>query len=520
MTMVALLGNPVESASPLTLATPHKLSQMLTESTVTHSTPQLKEIPISNSTAALRDIPTEVPTTAAATDVYDDDDDDRCRTCPSINADNTTPDPTFLQNWDYFTFLKELDALHNEFFPPSTGASIASTHETQTDTITPAGSIVATSDPPAVAEPDTITFLKDLEALDNELTLMRSTRTCLPRTIDATYIPTPVTTSAERNSNETYHDENHHSDHGYANHQHDNNASNNRVNEIRDHADRTTNDSRRDDHQHDDKNKTNATEQAAHNNKTRDNDGSIQPLSPMWHSRQHTSSFPIIGHNQHNRPTDSAPSAMQQCEVAMPKTDNTPEETLAQLWSVLAQLEEVNKQFAQWLNTLTIDKTTTTPDNTPGNQMNPLKAPTATTPTIIQIIPSQHNKHQADTCYETRVNDPTGGRFLLLSPSDRHLPNVRTPPWPPPTSQIKGPNQDLPWNHTQIINLLSIPDARLFRPMPYRHNPIRPSPILNRTPSPSDFMSKHDHKHVRFKTTAPCNPGPMSFWPKEDMRPP
>jgi len=187
MTMVALLGNPVESTIPLTLATPHTLSQMLTEPTVMHPTLQLKETPISHSIVALRDIPMDVPMTAATSNVYDADDDDRCHTCPSINDNNTTPDPTFLQDWDYITFLKELDAPHNELFPHSTGASIVSTHETQTDTITPAGSIIATSNPPAAAEPDRITFLKDLDALHNELTLMHSTRTFLPRTTDATY---------------------------------------------------------------------------------------------------------------------------------------------------------------------------------------------------------------------------------------------------------------------------------------------------------------------------------------------
>ena len=128
-----------------------------------------------------------------------------------------------------------------------------------------------------------------------------------------------------------------------------------------------------------------------------------------------------------------------------------------------------------------IEKTTTTPDNTPGNQMNPLDAPTATTPTIIQSIPSQHNKHQAYTFFATRVNDPTGGMFLLLSPLDRHSPNVHPPPWPPPMSQMKGPNHNLSRNHTQITNLLPTPDARLFRLMLHRHNPIWPSPIPRRT---------------------------------------
>jgi len=186
-------------------------------------------------------------------------------------------DPPVAAEPDRITFLKELAALHNELFTHSTGTTIKSTQDTYpTDTIMPASSIVATSDPPAAVEPDRTTFLKELDALQNKLTLMRSTRTFLQHTTDATYIPTTVTMNndqehtvsiSERNSNETHHNEKHHNDHSYAHHPHDNHASNNRVNEISDHADRTTNDCRWNEHQHDDKNKTHATEHAAHEKK-------------------------------------------------------------------------------------------------------------------------------------------------------------------------------------------------------------------------------------------------------------
>jgi len=493
MTMVALLGNPVESASPLTLATPHTLSQMLTEPTATNPTPQLKDTPFSHSFASLRDIPTEVPTTAATSDIYDADDDDRCRTCPSINDDNTTPDPTSLPTWDLRTYLTERFALYNELFPLSTGASIVSTQATRTVPITPADSLVATSDPPAATDPDRTTLLKELDALSNalhnELTRMRSTGTLPTCTTDNNCISTTVTTdnnrdqivniNDERLSNATHHDDNQHSNHGYAHHPHDNHANDTQINEISD-ADRTANDRRSDD----DQNKTNATEQAAHDNKPCENDGCIQPMSTMWHSRQYTPTSPIIGsatNTQHQRQTEFAPSARNLREVETINAANKPDPTLAQLWSVLKQLEEINIQFARWVDTLTSERTTTTPDNTPSNQMNPLDAPTVTMPTIIQSTPSQHNKHQAYTFLVTRGNDPTGGMFLLLSPSAKHLLNVHIPPWPPPRAQTKGPNQDLPWNHTQITNLLSTPDARLFRLMPHEHNPIWPSPIPRRT---------------------------------------
>jgi len=76
MTMVALLGNPGKSASPLPHATPNKLSQTLKEPTVTHPTLQPQKTPIFYPNAALRDSPMDVSTTAAASNIYDIDNDD------------------------------------------------------------------------------------------------------------------------------------------------------------------------------------------------------------------------------------------------------------------------------------------------------------------------------------------------------------------------------------------------------------------------------------------------------------
>jgi len=47
---------------------------------------------------------------------------------------------------------------------------------------------------------------------------------------------------------------------------------------------------------------------------------------------------------------------MKQREVETTNAANKPDPTLAQLWIVLAQLEEINIQFARWLDTLTIEK--------------------------------------------------------------------------------------------------------------------------------------------------------------------
>jgi len=51
-------------------------------------------------------------------------------------------------------------------------------------------------------------------------------------------------------------------------------------------------------------------------------------------------------------------------------TDDKSDTTLTQLWCLLAQLKVINNQFSQWLETLTIEKSTMTPDNTPGIPMN------------------------------------------------------------------------------------------------------------------------------------------------------
>jgi len=45
---------------------------------------------------------------------------------------------------------------------------------------------------------------------------------------------------------------------------------------------------------------------------------------------------------------------MKQHAVETTQTDNKSDTTLAKLWILLAQLEDINNQFAWWLDTLTI----------------------------------------------------------------------------------------------------------------------------------------------------------------------
>jgi len=117
-------------------------------------TPQTQKTQISYSTAALRDIPMDVPMTAATAD----DDDNRCCNRSSIDDDNSTIDHTFFQEWE--EFYKDFQHSIN-----STSAPSARIKETHSD-IVPAGSIaVAASNNPAAAEPEHITFTKELDAL-------------------------------------------------------------------------------------------------------------------------------------------------------------------------------------------------------------------------------------------------------------------------------------------------------------------------------------------------------------------
>jgi len=219
--------------------------------------------------------------------------------------------------------------------------------------------------------------------------------------------------------------------------------------------------------------------------------------------------------------SNSANTDIQQSPQQTP-TDDTSNTTLMQLWILLAQLEVINSQFALWLNTFTIKKSTTTPDNTPGNPMNLSDAPSETTPTIIWSTPSLPNQQPAHPQLAACVSDPTGWMFLLMSPSDRHPPTVHTPLAPLQSHNQKATTK------TFHGTLHGSPTCSLPL-MPISYNSCRTNTIPSGHPSylttshipcPLDFRNKNDHKHVCFRTPTLCHPGPMIFWPKEDMHPP
>jgi len=76
MTMVALIGHPAKSASPLPTMIISTHCQVLQEPTASYLTMQHPETNDFYLTAVLCNIPMDIPTTAAALDANDDDDDD------------------------------------------------------------------------------------------------------------------------------------------------------------------------------------------------------------------------------------------------------------------------------------------------------------------------------------------------------------------------------------------------------------------------------------------------------------
>jgi len=145
MTMVALIGHPAKSASPLPTMFTSTHCQMPNEPTASYLPTIYPETNVFPLAAVLHDIPMDIPTTAAAFDAddNDNDDDDRGRSYHLSSAHDAIPtiDPTFLQEWD--TFYTEFLAFVN-----STGALTPSTNE-NTSKHKPAGSVVATNNPPA-----------------------------------------------------------------------------------------------------------------------------------------------------------------------------------------------------------------------------------------------------------------------------------------------------------------------------------------------------------------------------------
>jgi len=230
-----------------------------------------------------------------------------------------------------------------------------------TDTaILPVGPVAAACNFPAAETPEYLTFLQELDELHNKLTLLLSSSTSHPSIIEPKTTPAKDATDndvcakidhttadsaqiAIEHHGKVYNDCD-------DNRKQANRESENRANDTSDSAKRNNDDRDKTEHKHDDR-ENNKQSNATRNNHKCDN----QQYTPTFETTRSQT------HQQRHRQTDPAPPAIM--ERNMPPTDNKSDATLAQLWSLLAQLEEINTQFALFLDTLTTPESSTTPSN-------------------------------------------------------------------------------------------------------------------------------------------------------------
>jgi len=131
MTMVTLIGNPVQSASPFTSPTLPKECKRLLNPNASKNNPQQHEKPTFSLIAPPRDIPTYVSTTAASTTTVDDDNDDCHLSHPlCVIDDNFEITPAFLLQWEeFYNGYIQLDKSLGASTPSNTEKTTASLPE-------------------------------------------------------------------------------------------------------------------------------------------------------------------------------------------------------------------------------------------------------------------------------------------------------------------------------------------------------------------------------------------------------
>ncbi len=185
--------------------------------------------------------------------------------------------------------------------------------------------------------------------------------------------------------------------------------------------------------------------------------------------------------------------------------------TLRQLWIVLAQLEEINHQFALFLATLPIPQHSTTPSQpssalppgalTPNNFKILHDALPATSPRSGTLSNQMTDLNQPDNTRlpnlllpSTTDPNPTGQLLLTKLPSGTQILTIRTPPWPPPMLQTVSPTPAIEWhNPGPVTNTRPVKQ--------HTPNNTLKSPAYNPTTCPSLVISKHCtyKNYVRFK---------------------
>jgi len=152
MTMVTLISNPVQSASPFTSLTLPKECKMLLDPNASKKTPQQHKTPTFSLTAHPRDIPTYVSMTAESTTTADDYDDDCHLSHPLCVIDDSFKiTPAFLRQWEEFYHgYIQLDNSLRASTPSNTAKTTASLPEAPSA----AGSVPANDDPGTTEDQD------------------------------------------------------------------------------------------------------------------------------------------------------------------------------------------------------------------------------------------------------------------------------------------------------------------------------------------------------------------------------
>jgi len=381
-----------------------------------------------------------------------------------------------------------------------------------TDTaILPVGPVAAACNFPAAETPEYLTFLQELDELHNKLTLLLSSSTSHPSIIEPKTTPAKDATDndvcakidhttadsaqiAIEHHGKVYNDCD-------DNRKQANRESENRANDTSDSAKRNNDDRDTTEHKHDDRENNKQSTATRDNNKC-DN----QQYTPTFKTTRSQT------HQQRHRQTDPAPLAIM--ERNMPPTDNKSDATLAQLWSLLAQLEEINTQFALFLDTLTTPESSTTPSNPLCKQSTQQDAVNANMLDINMLPRAPYNLTPALPPRAILDPAPSGPRPLVLLASGRQTVTVRTPPWPPPmqpTCHIR----DLPWHHMPIDNMLPTTITPGFQVTQHKPDTTWQPRVYKPIPCPSNIKNKHYHHRK-----APVRLHGHSILTKDFMRPP
>jgi len=198
----------------------------------------------------------------------------------------------------------------------------------------PAGSVAATSAPPAADDPAPIPAFQELDYLSNELILLLAPSTVPSSINEQKDSPTNVTngtddpdnndhTTADRARIKTATNEGNNNAYDYDNQKHNDRESNDGANDESTKADRNKKDCDKTKRKHDNCDKAKQKNAAHKNNQRKNNERSLNKLPQLQQSQQYTPPFVITCYSTHQQCSSQmapAPLAIMEREVAMSQT--------------------------------------------------------------------------------------------------------------------------------------------------------------------------------------------------------